>query len=583
MLCQLPQEILDMIIGFIPSKEDRRSINLVSKDIHYATTHHLYHTLTFSARDEMLLNVLDTKRFVKVRTDLDHLKHVRSLAFTAPFRIARSHRCSYRTVYLYESHLRGSQENDPRMFHGDFLCDMLSQIRIIFDQLEIGSLRSFQWHMGTCLPAHILDEDGYLTICQQNIQLLSLRVDASCPHAGLRLGGLVAMSNLRSFTLESISTFEELSLVRKCIERNAGNLRVLDLVFTPRFTLVGSTRHLMSALGTLSRLHTLSLTRFPFEKNAENHLCLFLVQLHSLTLRDCPRQMEMLEELSRFRISTQLRYFEISLDELWDSALAHTLDTFLESFNTLEHLHILASNSLTPENHLNPIQHHPLLSCFVYHTRRLFSFQRSPTEETQDFPVSLFHTLRTTLCKSSIQNLGLCVSPLAARCILDPIVSHLQIEVLHLRLSGYDHPLCDFEQRVSSRIISKAGTHDMDDWILSDSEHSEGDWSPNLHNEVSPAYHHHCSATDLVTFADWAFGPYGIKTLKVLAYGDFTCGDRCSQQQVLLVQDSYSQFATTPYRISSIRDDEVPDSVLKTIAACPLEDLMDADNEFWHL
>jgi hypothetical protein len=41
-------------------------------------------------------------------------------------------------------------------------------------------------------------------------------------------------------------------------------------------------------------------------------------------------------------------------------------------------------------------------------------------------------------------------------------------------------------------------------------------------------------AEDFVSFADWAFGPDGLPALQVLAFGDFSHGDRYRSQQFLM-------------------------------------------------
>ena len=45
-------------------------------------------------------------------------------------------------------------------------------------------------------------------------------------------------------------------------------------------------------------------------------------------------------------------------------------------------------------------------------------------------------------------------------------------------------------------------------------------------------------ARELLNFAAWAFGPNGFHALQVLAYGDFSYGNRCAQQNTLLCRRS---------------------------------------------
>jgi hypothetical protein len=408
---------------------------MVSRSLYAGTLHLTYQTLTFSAHSEWALNVLNIKPFVEARSEPKrlekHLEHVQDLRFIAPFRVARFQRCSYRTAFWYDQHITGKQKTDQNMFHADFLCEILNQIRMIFDELKIQSLRSFRsvsfrnrvyvaaliqlrWHMGICLPAHILDEDGYLTLCQRNIQHISLRIDASCPHTGLRLGGLVSMSSLRSLSWECIGTVEEVGLLQRCVEQNVNHLQTLELVFgLPNI----SGEAFIATIGRLSNLQTLSLARFHFDWETHSALYLVLPHLKSLTLRDCPGQLAVLGALSLLDIPLRLRCFEISFDGAYGSENydgSHPLIDFLTSFGTLVQLHMLASNTLSPEQHLRIIESHPVLKQFVYHTRHLLSADQVLPEETQYIPVPLFQPVRNVLYQSSIRNLGLCIYPFSA-------------------------------------------------------------------------------------------------------------------------------------------------------------------------
>ena len=52
-------------------------------------------------------------------------------------------------------------------------------------------------------------------------------------------------------------------------------------------------------------------------------------------------------------------------------------------------------------------------------------------------------------------------------------------------------------------------------------------------------------AEDFVAFAIWAFGPQGLPSLQVLAYGDFSHQDRYHGQQFLLRRRNIPQSGST--------------------------------------
>jgi hypothetical protein len=146
-------------------------------------------------------------------------------------------------------------------------------------------------------------------------------------------------------------------------------------------------------------------------------LYLVLPYLKSLTLRDCLGQLAVLGAFSLLDILLRLRYFEISFDRAYGSKnynSSHPLIDFLISFSTLVQLHMLASNTLSPEQHLRIIESYPVLKQFVYHMRHLLSVDQVLPEETQYIPVPLFQSICNALYQSSIRNLGLCIYPFLA-------------------------------------------------------------------------------------------------------------------------------------------------------------------------
>jgi hypothetical protein len=95
-----------------------------------------------------------------------------------------------------------------------------------------------RWGLGTCLPAGILDKNGYLCRHQKGIDSISLITDGSCHQAGGALSGLSEFSSLKMLEWEGIQQSAEVDSLRRCIRHNATQLTDLSMdlsaVLTPR-------------------------------------------------------------------------------------------------------------------------------------------------------------------------------------------------------------------------------------------------------------------------------------------------------------------------------------------------------------
>ena len=101
-------------------------------------------------------------------------------------------------------------------------------------------------------------------------------------------------------------------------------------------------------------------------------------------------------------------------------------------------------------------------------------------------------------------------------------------------------------------------------------------------------------AEDFVSFAEWAFGPGGLPALQVLAFGDFSHGDRYRGQQFMLrraypawecgskgIADLTCDYMTRlSFRAADIADPSIWDGVsvdgAQFLSACPGGGLMES-------
>lgn len=343
-----------------------------------------------------------------------HLNLVRNIRFTAPFKVARYNRCSYRTVFSYELNEEKFHEMDIQ-YHGDYVWDMLSELFPVLSELQSGALISLWWHLGTCLPGHLLDEGGYITRHQPFIRDISLRTDGHCMHAGLRLGGLGILQNIQSLRWEQIVTPDELNILSECLRQNRRQLRVLALTFSPSI----KCGHVLATIHELPQLHTLSLTNFKFTEFISTAFSISVLALRSLTLRGCSYQIELLHCWSRMRTEINLEHFEIDFDEAldvhrFDETRSTIIFNFIQRLQNLKRLHMLVSNPISLEGYLRMSNSHPSLETLVLHTKTCLPTEWMRSQETLYIPESYYANTRQMLSTGSFKRVGLCLAPHSA-------------------------------------------------------------------------------------------------------------------------------------------------------------------------
>ncbi|GLA26512.1 hypothetical protein AnigIFM63326_003672 [Aspergillus niger] len=515
MLSQLPLELVDAIADLLP-QHSLRSLRSVSTTLYAALFPRLHCAITFRASNEWALNILE---------------HARQLTVKAPIHIARFHHCVYNSDFFPPARSpRGLTLGSPHepTAHRGFLDSLSSQIHRAFALLEPGTLHSFQWHIGTCMPADILDAQGYIVHHQKQILRLSLINDGTCPHAGQHLEGLSCLTALTELEWEGVQNPSEASALRGCLQQNSRHLKALSIGFLSAANLPAR-RDYADILDLspssfcddcprldihgYSLLTSLSLSRISFPsallpgvQQSPFHA------LQALTLRDCPNELHYLQLLARSSRPVSLRHFEISSDYLRESGerLAFiAIVEFLLSFRGLQYLYLKVSNfpQLLPGLD-DAIHHHrSTLRGLVFHERRLMAIDSERIfEELQDVTVT---------------------SPTIAR-ILRKTYSPIA-----LGLSAFAQ-LAHGEERIyyglRREIVSEL-QKDMDPWPWSRTGRLKKSnaaginfWPRRKASEVQ----------EFMRLVQWAFGPAGLPALQILAFGDFSHGDRYREQQVLL-------------------------------------------------
>lgn len=294
-----------------------------------------------------------------------------------------------------------------------------------------------RWRLGTCVPAGLLDCDGYLSRHQKRLTRLSLVTDGTCPHAQHGLEGLSALNCLTALEWEGLQHPAEVESLRQCIRRNEPSLNELAVGFVPsavardlRWESLGIRPSISGScaegdcdpIGTTvaPALHILSLSKISLPPTLSTSGSSIFCSLRSLTLLDCPNQLRLLRSLSRTS-PIQLDYFEICVDFLLDKPGEEhdsaAVVLFLRSFRGLRHLHLKLSNFPASEPRMqDAIRHHrPTLESLIYHERQLMPIDDDGFfEDDRDISPGWIASIPDVVDLRQITALALCVRPPAA-------------------------------------------------------------------------------------------------------------------------------------------------------------------------
>ncbi|KAJ5291493.1 hypothetical protein N7478_000744 [Penicillium angulare] len=572
MLDKLPLDIL-LLIANLLSANAVRIMSHVSSGLRWLLTPLVYRDIEFCAVNEWALNVLDVDDFFLHHcANVDYLQSTRRVSIHAPVHIARFNRCVAFNLFRTSEPSKSCVSlgtTDEEKAHELFLKDIMSQMRRVFKGLRSNSLRSFTWRLGTCVPNGILNQDGCIIQHQKGLAHLSLVTDSSCPHAAGHLDALPDLCSLRSLEWEGVQHPREIDLLHRCIHRNKKHLKALSIGFS-----IGGYRpdfytDVLGLWGTLSRpnsdhstmslpsLVSLTLSKTGMPKQLQISGAPVFSSLKVLKLRACPNALEFLKALSDSTPPLQLKRFEFcgdslasTLDEIDDISI---LISFLLSFRGLKHLHLKISNFARSCRFRTAIQHHiTTLETLAYHEQQLAPIDDDRLWwDTRDYaPLWIFEQARD-LRLHRLSALALCASPAFLRPVLEPAGSECTLQILHLRFVGLDH----LHRNIQSEVIAQMKT--------GRAYCSCGCWANNLRRGSNPRSR--CSFTstweesmtsdlmktsvsseipvgsdlcfdearEIVEFADWAFGPRGLPSLMVLAFGDFSYEERYQRQRFL--------------------------------------------------
>ncbi|KAJ5346162.1 hypothetical protein N7452_004166 [Penicillium brevicompactum] len=547
---------------------DLRAFSQVCSRVNSILVPLIYRTVTFRAPSEWALNVLDIDSFFWNHTrlqGLSYLRHTRHLNVQAPICISRFSRCANYSIFRASGLTQASctlGTCDEVKAHRHFLDDITEQMYSVFACLKENSLRSFQWGLGTCLPAGILDKKGYLCRHQKSLESISLITDGTCPQAGGALDGLSEFSSLKMLEWEGIQQSAEVDSMRRCIRQNAAQLTDLSIGFV-RYSdaselceeIFGQQSRICHS-STLPSLSSLSMRKISFPRNFQPSPALLYGPLRALVLRDCPNQLQFLTSLTRSKGTPQLELFEFSSDNFLDGFgedLTPVL-RFLVSFKGLRHLFLRLSNFEDPSRVESVVRYHrSTLETLCYHERQLVSIDDEGVfGEYRDVSPQWIPGQWDILDPSCLTALALCTTPPVVRLFLEPLATCSTIRILHIRFSGSERLHRDIPHEISARLRTKQLRNMCQNYqiesigqgcypnswsdlanIINDDSTSPVIWDMDQ-SDSAGKFLPVSEADEFVSFAEWAFGPTGLPNLQILALGDFSHKDRFQKQQCLI-------------------------------------------------
>ncbi|OQD77358.1 hypothetical protein PENANT_c111G06164 [Penicillium antarcticum] len=338
------------------------------------------------------------------------------------------------------------------------------------------------YHPARSQPS-LIQIEGYLSRHQQRLTRLSLVTDGTCPETLHRLEGVSKLCCLTAFEWEGLQHPSEVDLLRQCIRQNWSRL---------------------------------------------DHLCIGFVP-------------------SAF--ARALRWESLGLQQSETAVRGPTaiVDTGIENLIALPALSTLSLSKST-------------LTSLIYHERQLAPIDADGLfEDERDVSPSWIINLSAIVDLGQLSALALCASPSAARRCLGPMAKHSQLRVLHLRFSGLERIHRDISREISTFLHEMRkgySRHPRSCW-------GSVNWNLFIDNNYDLSFDEYidrsqieyldpqeavlassaaiAEAEDLVSFAEWAFGPDGLPALRVLAFGDFSHGDRYRGQQFLMRRNCFCE------------------------------------------
>ncbi|KAK0744635.1 hypothetical protein B0T21DRAFT_389915 [Apiosordaria backusii] len=637
MFDRLPVELLDNITKGLPIK-DLKSLSLASKLFYAVCAHKLWNSICINIpRVKGKKSLFDINRVDHCASALQSaepaLHNARNLVFRRDLRWT-----SWAILGLVERQTEEHSEEatdetpDVPCFHRQPdpesnsaardgrnklpVDDMHRLARMATSVIELipkDQLDSFSWDLATCIPDSVL---GALFAKQPRLTSLRLTTDASCCTPGGQVS--IPFRHLTQISWRGPSS-TLLGSLQEMLEKNREHLAELEiglhryivtvddadsdreddwydgdgdhpLLDRDNVTLTPFSQVLPKARPVFPSLTVLSLSNVSL--GGKMREAIDISALKSLTIRNCPMWDQFLKRHAEAETPVCLETLEIKAED--DDKEDFGICQFLVTFCGLKELFlefsrpVHYSGTLIEDSETNPLwdviaENHFTLKKLVVHQRGREPGLQACRLETMDYHFDAQHLEMPQLARDEWK-LDPSTHPMAAleleclgmpydvtrnleslREMLEPCTSKSTLKLLHLRQTG-----SDFKCRGS-----RAMTYPRGQYMYGYShcrEHIYTVFPPHdLEGMLLPAF---------ASFLDWAFGPTGIISLEVVAFGDFAHGrNGWALHNLFVCRSSLDK----KYRVFDARDRANEHEWIDTrhkyrnfLESCPVAPLVDA-------
>ncbi|OBS25943.1 hypothetical protein FPOA_06476 [Fusarium poae] len=634
MLTFLPPEVLENICEKLNGRDLKR-LSLTSRWLHQTTFRQLWrsitiiprssrerHCITPSGPPQQCLQPTRELRFdVGVEADPMHCVH----AYDCLGYMGNWLEKDPRLHDTWEGRSDSFGYERGRLVRVKYEC-LAQRTMAMLRRFEGGQLETFVWNYTSCIPSEVLE---YLALKHPFIQGLSLTTDPFCSRfnrwsrtTDLNLSGFhnirrfswkapmgCHFNNIANVVQTNANHLEELEVDLQCwsrqwedretrVIRHKGDSEEWDKI--PASTMLARDMFGLGSEGSVNtcfpKMRSLKLTRVPLKDETTNTTVtaasINLAGLTSLTLRVCPYWTLLLEDMVQSTAPIKVKSFEIldfylQTPNVTAVSKATAITDFIESFDGLEELYISHCGP-TPVlefwDHLS--RHASTLKAFVHHQRitdqddELLLSRKGrdlldPAISEHDLDRIRQDLIQNPLSRLNLEFIGLTCAPEYLPDILLPFVSKHSLKVLHIRNTGANAGIshsCVFDKALESKITdAEQSGASVSDVIKDNGIQGEINIGVGERREWKTAP----LKKSFRVFADWVFGPEGIKSLEYIVAGDLSHGSRYSDSNALICRSTEGW----RYRVISQKTGgeewvDVKSRFGKALEACPVENIV---------
>ncbi|KAH6617499.1 hypothetical protein F5144DRAFT_586654 [Chaetomium tenue] len=459
---------------------------------------------------------------------------------------------------------------------------VVENAQLIIESLEKGQLQGFSWDLATCVAPAIIK-----ALAEHHPHITSLRLTTDCmcpgpPGAETGVVDLTPFRCLKRISWKGLPPYNARPL-REAIRDNQHHLEELELDLHNMYPEIPrdpdsfgfgfpcalphffpdderfrddilSMRPYRSLGPAFPALRVLRLRLAPLGLGITRRtLCRVInfAALESLTLWHC-RGWEGFLEVVRASMagkSVKLRTLEVKCDEHNSGDGILRISSLVLSFRGLVDLFVSVSNSRPSENPgpslWYALRHHDTtLKRLIIHWRADFGCQPRYVRDSHVLGLSMAQLTYEPLGLLGLECLGLCCDPDLLPMLLRPFTFRPKLKIFHLRQTGADLNRGEDCLALDLPRVDEPGCRPRERHRVTSLRALEYD---TLEDTLQDSFR---------ALLDWAFGPKGIASLEVVAFGDFGQGRNKLYLHNLFVcrTKSAEENNGLPYRVFDVRD-----------------------------